>query len=294
MATTPDPTVLRRRLRNELRRAREARHLTQREVAEAMDWSLSKLIRIETGQVSIGTNDLKALLAYYGITDDVRLNELIDTARASRQRSWWNSYRDVAPPEYLALIGFESSAEYIRTFEPILVPGLLQTQDYAHTVTSVLELGKTSRDISRLVKLRLERQDRVLRNDNTRMIFILDQAVIRRVVGSPQIMREQLDHLLMLDKQPNVTVLVMPFDAGLHRLSITPMVHFGFAGADDEDVLYLEAPLEQSIIIREGTDDSPQLSPSAYLDHFWRLEHAAREYDATALIRGAMDNLSKL
>jgi transcriptional regulator with XRE-family HTH domain len=295
MATTPDPTVLRRRLRNELRRAREARHLTQREVAEAMDWSLSKLIRIETGQVSIGTNDLKALLAHYGITDGARVSELIETARASRQRSWWNSYRDVASSDFLAAVAYESSAEYIRNFEPILIPGLLQTEEYAQTVISVFGAvrKRSSRDINRLVKFRLERQERVLRNDSTHMIFILDEAVIRRVVGSPLIMHEQLDHLLMLDKQGNVTILIMPFDAGLHTLSTTPMVHYGFAGADDEDVLYLEGPLEQSIIVRESTDDSQQLSPSAYLDHFWTLEHAAREHDATALIRSAMDNLAK-
>src|SRR5690349_2020111 len=124
----PDPTIHRRRLRSELRRAREASGRTQWETAQAMDWSLSKLIRIETGAVRVSTNDLRAMLSYYTV-DAERVAALVEVARAAREQPRWARYRDVASPEYLVFLGFESSATVIRNFEPILIPGLLQTEE---------------------------------------------------------------------------------------------------------------------------------------------------------------------
>ena len=119
---SPDPTVHRRRLRSELRKAREAAGMTQRDVAAAMDWSQSKLIRIETGAVSISTNDLRALLRHYGL-EHARIENLVEVARASRDQPRWSVYKDVAEPEYIAFLGYESSASIIRNFEPLLIPG---------------------------------------------------------------------------------------------------------------------------------------------------------------------------
>lgn len=129
----PDPTIHRRRLRSELRKAREAAGMTQRDVAAAMDWSQSKLIRIETGAVNISTNDLRALLGHYGI-ERARTENLVEVARASRDQPRWNVYKDVAEPEYIAFLGYESSASIIRNFEPLLIPGLLQTEEYAREI----------------------------------------------------------------------------------------------------------------------------------------------------------------
>src|SRR5229473_709514 len=124
------PVVQRRRLRTELRRARLDVGLTQEQVAAAMDWSLSKLIRIENGTVGISTNDLKAILAHYKITDEGRTAELLALSRGARERSWWNSYRDM-PPRLVQLIEYESASSIIRNFQPMLIPGLLQTEEYA-------------------------------------------------------------------------------------------------------------------------------------------------------------------
>src|SRR5580704_7099732 len=129
---TTSPVVQRRRLRTELRRARLDAGLTQEQVATAMDWSLSKLIRIENGTVGISMNDLKAILAHYKITDDRRSAELIALSRGARERSWWNSYRDVAP-RLIQLIEYEAAAFIARNFQPLIVPGLLQTEEYART-----------------------------------------------------------------------------------------------------------------------------------------------------------------
>ena len=123
---TTSPVVARRRLRTELRRARLDAEQTQEQVATAMDWSLSKLIRIESGSVGISLNDLKAILAHYKITDEERSAELIALSRGARERSWWNSYRDVAP-RLIQLIEYEAAAFIARNFQPLIVPGLLQT-----------------------------------------------------------------------------------------------------------------------------------------------------------------------
>jgi hypothetical protein len=252
-----------------------------------MDWSLSKLIRIETGQVSITTNDLRALLAHYDIADETRVRELIDSGRASRERSWWSSYKEVAAPEYLTFLGYESSATYLRNFEPLVVPGLLQTEDYAREVITGVPHA------SALVELRMERQELIVRDDGPRMYFMLDEAVIRRVVGGPDVMHHQLRQLIELNKRPNIEIFVVPFSEGLHPLWRTPMIHFEFAGADDEDVLYIENPLGQ-LIIREGDPEQPgEFTPTKYLDLFWTVEHIARRTDAEALIRDALEGLSQ-
>jgi transcriptional regulator with XRE-family HTH domain len=295
MAGSPalDPTVVRRRLRKELQKARETAGMTQPEVAEAMDWSISKLIRIESGQVGISTNDLRALLGHYGIIDDAKVTDFINSAKASRERSWWNEYRDVASTEYLTFLGHESSASRIRCFEPIVIPGLLQTEDYAREVINSYP-GRSSKDVARLVELRMFRQDRILRDDGPNMYFVLDEAAIYRIVGSPHLMVTQLNHLMVLNKQPNIEILILPFKEGLHALSRTSMVHFTFEGLEVEDVLYLEGPgPTKDLIVGESESAESDISPSKFLDLFWTIEHTARHYDTISLIQEAVGRLSK-
>src|SRR5436305_7827034 len=148
----PDPAILRRRLRIELRNARGAAGMTRRDVALAMDWSQSKLIRIESGTVSISTNDLRVLLGHYGV-DSHRVNALVDMARAAREPTRWSIYKDVAAPAYIAFLGYEVSASVIRSFEPVFVSGLLQTEEYARAVISVTE-SHNPQNIDALVDLR--------------------------------------------------------------------------------------------------------------------------------------------
>jgi transcriptional regulator with XRE-family HTH domain len=289
-APTPDPAVLRRRLRNDLRRMRETARVTQREVAAKMDWSLSKLIRIETGQVSISTNDLRALLSYYEVTDEARVKDLLDSARVSRAPSWWSSYKGIASDEYITFLGYEASATYIRNFEPVVVPGILQTEDYARAVISRLS-ERSGREIDSLVELRLERQHRLLPDGGPEMYFILDEAVIRREVGSPKVMQAQLNHLIDLNSRTNIEIFVMPFKEGLHPLSRTPMIHFEFSEPDDEDVLYIEDPFGE-LIAREGSvEGSGRINPAHYLDLFWTVEHVARTTDSLAIIRRVLEKL---
>ena len=215
--------------------------MTQEQVAAAMDWSLSKVIRIEAGSVGISTNDLKALLRHYKILDDQRIAELVALARAARERSWWQSYRDIASPRLLQFIEYEAAASIIRQFESLLVPGLLQTEEYARVVIEQQAEPSTRERVGGLVEVRMRRQDLLDRDDPPLLFFILDEAVVRRMVGGKAIMRHQILHLVEIANSPNVTIEVIPFSAGVHPGMKGPFVAIEFPDPIDDDVLYLAA-----------------------------------------------------
>jgi transcriptional regulator with XRE-family HTH domain len=237
MAEVQGSVIQRGRLTRELRRIRKDAGMTQEQVAEAMDWSLSKLIRIEGGGVSISVSDLRSLLALYQITDDGQVAELADLARAARQKAWYTAYRDITSSQYVTFVGYEAAASVVRQFEPTLVPGQLQTEDYARAVT----LEYAADRVDRLVEVRIRRQE-VLEEPRRQFFFILDEAVIRRQVGAPTnpgIMRRQLRSLVESARQPNITIEIVPFSAGVHPGMKGPFTVLEFP-SDDEDVLYLE------------------------------------------------------
>lgn len=236
------PVVQRRRLRTELRKARLDAGQTQGDVAAAMDWSLSKVIRIEAGTVSISTNDLKALLRHYKIDDPERVSELVALGKAARERTWWSQYRDVATPALLQLIGYESAATVRRNFEPLLVPGLLQTEEYARAVIPALNERIPPNRVDTLVEIRMRRQELIERANPPELFFVLDEAVIRRSPGSPAIMRRQLRHLVEMSERPNLAIEVLPFTAGFHQGMRGSFVVLEFADPADDDVLYVEDP----------------------------------------------------
>lgn len=285
----PDPTVHRRRLRSELRKAREVAGFTQRDVARVMDWSLSKLIRIETGAVSITTNDLKALLSHYGISDPRRVETLLDIARAARERSPWNVYKELASPEYIAFLAYESAASVIRNFEPLLVPGLLQIEEYAREVLAEIK-GPDKRTVDRLVDLRMERQEILNRPDPPSLHFVLDEAVIHRVVGSPDVMRRQLRHIKEFGERTDVTVRVVPYRHGMYPLRV-PYVLFEFPDPGDEDILFIENPQGDMLIREASPGEEDAGTPVSYLEVFFQLEQIAKRQDTPILLDAALASL---
>jgi transcriptional regulator with XRE-family HTH domain len=242
----PSPVVQRRRLRTELRRARLDADLTQEQVATAMDWSLSKLIRIENGTVGISTNDLKAILAHYKITDDGRTAEMLALSRGARERSWWSAYRD-ASPRLIQLIEYESASFIIRNFQPMLIPGLLQTGEYAATMIRNLDPQASDQVVNLAVEMRTKRQQLLQQPDTPLMFFILDEAAVRRLVGGQQAMRRQIQRLLDESDKPTVTIEIVPFSAGAHPGMQGPFMLFEFPDAADDDALYLEGPAESRV-----------------------------------------------
>ncbi|MFE2867391.1 helix-turn-helix domain-containing protein [Embleya sp. NPDC059259] len=288
---TRDPMFQGRRLRALLRQTREECGFIQRDVALEMDWSLSKLIRIETGQVNISTTDLKALLQHYRVVEPDRVAEFIDMARASKQRSWWYAYRNILTTEAKVFLGYESSAMVIRNFEPLLVPGLLQTEEYAHEVLRVV----TSPDDTTLdeaVALRMERQERLIRPDGPTLHFIVDESVMHRTVGSPAVMRHQMRRIREYAEWPNITVRVVPFSSGLYSRARIAYQLMEFQDVADEAVLFIENP-SGDIIIREGNpEDPPTVSPLSYLETFWGLEQLAAREHTPALLDAALERFA--
>jgi hypothetical protein len=230
--------------------------LTQEQVAVALDWSLSKIIRIETGAVGISTTDLMALVRHYKIADADRANDLVALARAARQPSWWSKYRDSLGPRTTQFIEFEEAAYVIRGFESLVIPGLLQTEEYTHAVIGKLGDNITRDIIEARVEARATRQKILERASPPLFFSILDEAAIRRLIGEKAIVQQQIARLISMARKPNVTIEIVPFSAGLHRGMIEPFTILEFPDAADSDVLYLEGTREAVI----SQDEAGQIS----------------------------------
>jgi len=240
--TPSSPLVQRRRLRTELRRARAEARKTQDQVATAMDWSLSKVIRIETGAVGISTNDLRALLNLYAVHDADRTEELIELARASRQTSWLSRYRADITPQYLQYIEYEETASVLSMYDPLLLPGLLQTEGYAAAALRALADPSTPAEVvQNRIDIRLTRQRLLEQVTPPALICVLDESVISRAVGEREVAQDQLARLIELASRPNITIQIVPFTAGLHRGLLEPFIILEFPNPEDGDVLYLES-----------------------------------------------------
>ena len=232
-------SALRRQLLAELRRLRPPHVHTQRQVADALDWSPSKVTRIENGAVSLSVTDLRALLGYYGVADAALVERLVDLARRSRRaRSPFAAYADVFSPVALRFFDFEHSASWIGEVELLVVPGLLQTEEYARALMGVYELSAGKAE--RFVSSRAVRQQLLDRPDPPMLSFVLDESVLLRCIGGPAVMRAQLDHLLELAERPHVDIRVLPLSLGEHVGLRGPFVLLKFAGTHDPDVVYIE------------------------------------------------------
>lgn len=212
-------------------------------MAAEMDWSLSKIIRIEGGSSGISANDLKALLRLYEVTEPERVSSLLVLARAARERSWWSAYSNVAPPLLLQLIEYESVASAVRQFESMFIPGILQTEDYARAVIQDYFDERSGSDRLRaLVDLRIRREELLDSENPPSFQFMLDEAAVRRVVGGYSIMRGQLRRLIEVAEHANVTLEIIPFSAGLHPGMKGPFEIIDFADPADSDIVFLESP----------------------------------------------------
>jgi transcriptional regulator with XRE-family HTH domain len=281
----PGPVVQRRRLRVELRKARQDAGLTQEQVAAAMDWSLSKLIRIEAGSVGISTTDLKALLGHYHLDDPHQTDELVKLAKAARERSWWSGYRDVASAGLLQLIGYETAAFIVRSSETLVVPGLLQTEEYAHAVIQLFQEGAPAERVKTLVDIRMRRQDLLDRDDPPLFFFILDEAAVRRLIGGKAVMRRQIRKLMEMAAKPNVTVEIVPFSAGAHPGLKGPFVVIEFPDPNDNDVLYVESGPRRELVSRDLAEEEEWLP---YREEFEQLRELSLGSDGSVAYLGKL------
>ncbi|TCP47927.1 helix-turn-helix protein [Tamaricihabitans halophyticus] len=236
MARGDGPTVRRRRLASELRRLREAADLTIDEVGERLECSSSKISRIETGHVGVTPRDARDLLTLYGLTGD-NVEALVQLAREARKKGWWHAYNEVFTG---AFVGLEADAASLRTFQALLVPGLLQAERYTRAVIKAIRPDSSEESIERRVSARVERQ-RLLTDPNPPEYWaVIDEAVLHRHVGGPEVMREQFDRLIEVAQLPHVTLQMLPFAAGAHAGMEGPFLILGFPEQTDPDVVYVE------------------------------------------------------
>ena len=237
--TRPSPTVRRRRLRSELRRLRTDLGLTIEDVQERTggDIRISTLSRWETGERSIRPNDLRALLDVYGLADGAERETLLTLCRQAKERGWWQSYGSAVPGWFQSYVGLESEASAIHEYSAELVPGLAQTADYYR---AFLSTAPADADIDPKIRVRMERQERLTAPDAPEYWAVLNEAVVRRTVGTNGTMRGQLERLVELGDLPNVTIQVLPFSAGVHPAMDGGFSILGFPEPSDPSVVYLE------------------------------------------------------
>jgi transcriptional regulator with XRE-family HTH domain len=266
MDTAQDPRVQRRRLSLELRRARDAVKFKQAEVAQAMDWSSSKLVRIERGDVNVSTNDLRALLEHYGVKDEMKVEELLELARSARGTSFYDQFSELLKPGFKEYLAYESSASVIRQYDPVIVPGLLQTEEYARGLFWGHRFDPDRAD--RLWALRQHRQLVHDRKQPPEMNFVLDEAALRRHVGRGHAMLHQLEQLKEMAKRRHIKIQIIPFTQGAHPGLDGNFIILEFDDPNLDNLVHLESINQVTV-----RDDVELIS--RYLDKFEFLQEIA-------------------
>jgi transcriptional regulator with XRE-family HTH domain len=238
VASNVNPTVRRRRLGQELRKLREAKNMTAEQVAERLLVSQSKISRLENGRRSISQRDVRDLCGVYEVEDERMVDSLMQMAKDSRQQGWWHAFGDIP---YSVYIGLETDAESLRMYESQIIPGLLQTPAYAEAVISGAMPESTPADIDKRVSVRTRRQERIRDEERPlRLWAVIDEGALHRIVGSRQLMVEQLEHLLDQSHLPHVTVQVIPFEMGAHPGISGQYSILEFPDTSDSSVVYIE------------------------------------------------------
>ncbi|MGW7052440.1 helix-turn-helix domain-containing protein [Streptomyces sp. NPDC054887] len=237
------PAVRRRKLGEELRRLRDRAGLTSPQAARLVGWHQSKVSRIETGRSTVKPSDVTRLLDVYGVTDP-RLRELVDALTGPSAdaggKHWWHAYRGLLPPQYRDLISLESQAGAARTLETAVVPGLLQTPDYAREVTRAALAGMPAAKVDALVEVRTARQEVLGAARPLELSAVLDEAVLHRSVGGRQVMKQQLGRLLEAGELPHVRLQVLPYASGAHVGLTGSFIIFSFPNMADLDVVVID------------------------------------------------------
>ncbi|MBG0825179.1 helix-turn-helix domain-containing protein [Planomonospora sp. ID91781] len=251
MRQTGSPTVRRRRLASDLRHLRERSQLTLEEVGQQLGWSTTKISRIETSRVGVTPKDVERLLGLYGV-DGLRREELLKLARDARKKGWWHAYDDLSS-EYASYIGLEAEAASMKSFAPVVLPGLLQTEDYARAVIRAGLVLSPPGEVEHRIEIRMARQSVLAGDEPLRLWTVLDEAVIRRLIGGPAVMHAQLKRLLEVMEAPNITIQLLPFATGAHSGTSGAFQIMEFPEPADPDVVFLEN-LTDSLYVEKDAD----------------------------------------
>ncbi|GAA4082371.1 helix-turn-helix transcriptional regulator [Streptomyces shaanxiensis] len=244
------PTARRRRLAIELKRLREESRLTCSQVGKQLDWSSSKVSRMETGQGRVQPSDVDALCRLYATPDDLR-GLLKELAKESKTKGWWHAHGDAIPAWFSVYVGLEQAVSDLRTYQAEFIPGLLQTPEYAAELSRAW-VDHTPEDIHRMVDVRMRRQELLISDSAPDLWAVVHQSALLHTIGSRQVMARQLERMLEIQKLKNVTVQVLPFDAGAYPTTGSFTV-LGFPEQEDPDLVYREG-LTDSVYLEEPKD----------------------------------------
>jgi hypothetical protein len=232
--------VLRIQLGAQLRRLRERSGITREDAGWQIRASGSKISRMELGRVGFKDRDVADLLTLYGVTAEAERVALLSLARQASTPGWWHQFGDVLPPWFQSYLGLEAAASLIRTYEVQFVPGVLQTADYARAVILLGHADSSEADIERRTELRQVRQQILKRPNPPQLWAVIDEAVLRRPIGGPDVMRAQIEALIDASKVPNIRLQIIPFNAGGHAAAGGPFAILRFPEPELPDVVYVE------------------------------------------------------
>jgi transcriptional regulator with XRE-family HTH domain len=269
------PTAARIRLGTQLRRLRAEAEIPREDAGAAIRSSASKIARIELGRTAVKARDLTDLLALYGASDETERESLLALSRHGNIPGWWQSYGDAVPAWMRPYVGLEQAARLIRSYDVQLIPGLLQTPEYARELFQ-LSSGSAGDRAERQLAVRMRRQEILHRAEPPHLWAVIDEAALRRPVGGTQVIRAQIEHLLEISQLHHVNIQVLPFRAGGHVVGGS-VVLLRFAGEQLPDVVYLE----------QLTSASYPSSPSDLACYWNTLNQLATEADppiASAMI----------
>jgi transcriptional regulator with XRE-family HTH domain len=259
------PTARRIVLGAQLRRLREAADISRADAGYAIRGSDSKISRMELGRVGFKERDVVDLLTMYGVTDEEERQVFLDMVRKSNERGWWHRYSGTMPNWFQDYVGLEESASLIQSYELQFVPGLMQTEDYIRAVVSHGRPELIDQEGERRVALRMQRQKILTRQGAPRVWAVVDESVLHRPIGGPRVLREQIEHLLELTRQPNVTLQILPYNMS------------GYAAEGAFSILRFADPSLPDIVYIE------HLSGALYLDRVEELEVYGRVIDRLAV-----------
>jgi hypothetical protein len=235
------PTALRMMLGSHLRRLREDAGVSRTDAGWAIRSSESKISRLELGRVGFKVRDVEDLLSLYGVTEARERDRLLQLAREANDPGWWHRYGDVTPDWFDAYLGLEAAAELIRTYEIQFVPGLLQTADYARAVARLTPGNERAEDeVEKIVALRTRRQRVLDREPPLKLWAVIEESVLHRPIGGPEVLRNQLDALREAVNRPNITVQIIPLDSTGHAATGGAFSLLRFPQRDLPDIVYLE------------------------------------------------------
>ncbi|MFC4589203.1 helix-turn-helix domain-containing protein [Sphaerisporangium corydalis] len=240
MVRNVSPLAQRRRLAQELRKLRGRRGISLEDVARELECDSSWLSRVERAERGIRPKDVKSLLDLYKVVDEARREELLELSRRAGTRDWWHRFRKGLKPKFEVYLGLEADASTIRSYQTQVVPGILQTSQYAWAVIEATDVEGVV-DADEMIKVKMARQEMLTRDQHPVQLFVvLDEAVLHRRVGSADTMKGQIEHLLEMGRLPNVVIQVLPFTTGAHAAMAGAFNVLEFPESADLGVVYLE------------------------------------------------------